>query len=396
MQKSIKFYRNQFLLSLASIPLGAAIGAVCSLFGVVLSKVTGFKSNHYLWLLPFLGIAGAFIVWCYNRFGKDSAKGMSLFFEVHQDIRKEIPLRLVPFVMVGTWLTHLFGGSAGREGAAVQMGGTIGHYVGDKLRVPDADKILMISGMAAGFGGLFRTPIAAVFFALEVFRRGSIQYSALLPAFASAYTACFVSGLFGIEKFSRILPPGIELNLPVALKLIALGVIFSLAGVLFSVLLKKVKALLTGYLKNPIMRVLVCGTIIGLLSMVCFQGRYSGLGENLILASFSNDIMPWDFALKILFTVFTLAVGFTGGEFTPLFSIGASAGFVLAAVFGLPAELCAALGYIGVFTGATNTFFAPIFISYEIFGPQYIPMFIIVCALSYICNGGKSIYSLQK
>jgi H+/Cl- antiporter ClcA len=396
MKQIIRSYRNQFFLCIASLPLGAAIGIICALFGTVLIRVTDFRSNHNLLLLPLLGVAGVLIAWCYSRFGKDSAKGISLFFEVYQNTRTDIPLRLVPMVMTSTWLTHLFGGSAGREGAAVQMGGTIGHYVGSKIKIPKGNKILMIAGMAAGFGGLFRTPIAAVFFSLELFCCGSIEYSALLPSLISAYVASFVSGLLGIEKFTHFLSCEIGLDFPVAMKLIALGVIFSLIGMLFSILLKKLKIVLPGIMKNTLVRTLVCGTIIGFLSIICFQGRYSGLGTNLISAGFCGDIMPWDFALKLLFTVFTLAAGYIGGEFTPLFSIGTSAGFILAAVFGLPVELCAALGFVGVFASATNTFFGPVFIGAEIFGPEYIPMFAIVCALAYICNGNISIYPLQK
>lgn len=396
MKKNTIFYRNQLLLCIASLMLGAVTGVLCALFGTVLTKVTDFRGSHNLIFLPFLGLAGALIVWCYCKFGKDSSKGMSLLFEVHQDSRTDIPLRLIPMVMASTWLTHLFGGSAGREGAAVQMGGTIGNYVGNKIKIPDGKKIMMISGMAAGFGGLFRTPIAAVLFALEVFRSGSIEYSALLPSLVSSYTASFVSGLLGIEKLAFPLDGEITLNFLSAVKVIASGVIFSLIGMLFSVLLNKLRAMQPNMTKKAVLQTLACGTAIGLLSMVCFQGRYSGLGTNLISGCFAGDIMPWDFILKLVFTVFTLAAGYTGGEFTPLFSIGASAGFTLAAAIGLPVELGAALGFVGVFASATNTFLAPVFIGAEIFGAKYIPMFAIVCALAYICNGNKSIYPLQK
>lgn len=396
MKRTIDFYRNQLFLCVASLPLGAATGAVCALFGIVLSRVTDFSSGHNLLLFPLLGLAGAFIVWCYIRFGRDSSKGISLFFEVHQDRRRDVPLRLVPMIMASTWLTHLFGGSAGREGAAVQIGGTVGNYVGSKIRIPEGNKTLMIAGMAAGFGGLFRTPIAAVLFSLEVFRRGAIEYSALGPSLVSAYTASLVSGLLGIEKFTCLLNCKIGLSFPVVMKLIALGIVFSLIGIAFSELLEKLKAALPGIMKKDVARTLVLGTVIGLLSIVCFRGRYSGLGSNLISAAFSGKSMPWDFMLKLLFTVFTLAAGYTGGEFTPLFSIGASVGSILAAVFGLPVEFCAALGFVGVFASATNTFFAPVFLGTEIFGAGYIPVFAIVCAIAYLCNGNHSIYPLQK
>lgn len=396
MKNSFTFYRNQLIMCIAAIPLGAATGALCTVFGVTLLQISEIRSNYYLYLLPLLGVIGAFIVWCYNRFGKDSAKGMSLLFEMHQDKRSSIPLRLIPMTIGSTWLTHLFGGSAGREGVATQIGGTLGSFLGNKISVPEANKILMISGMAAGFSGLFRTPLAAVFFALEVLHCGTIEYSALLPALVSAYTASYVSGVLGLEKFSHPLNSEMTLNLPIAIKLVALGLLFGLIGMLFSVLLKKTKVILSDYIKNNVVRILSLGSIIGILSIACFQGRYSGPGSNLILEGFSGDSMPWDFILKLIFTVFTLAAGFYGGEVVPLFSIGASAGCILAAVLGLPVELCVALGYVGVFGSATNTFFAPLLIGAEIFGTKYLPMFAIVCAISYICNGNKSIYSLQQ
>jgi len=391
-----RFYRNQLFLCLASLPMSAAIGALCALFGTVLTKVTDLRVQHSLCLLPLLGAAGALIVWCYGRFGKDSAKGMALFFEARQDARADIPLRLAPMIMASTWLTHLFGGSAGREGAAVQIGGTLGHFVGKRLKIPEGKKILMMSGMAAGFGGLFRTPLAAVFFSLEVFRCGRLEFPALLPALVSAYTASFVSGRLGIEKAGLALKVNVSLDLVMAVKLVALGVLFSLIGVLFTLLLLKARSLLARLTSKAVLRALLSGTFIGLMSLVCWRGRYSGLGENLIGGAFAGDFYPLDFLLKMLFTALSLAAGFTGGEFTPLFSIGATAGAAVAAVFGLPVELCAALGYIGVFTSATNTFFAPLFISAEIFGPRYLPFFAVVCAVAYICNGNRSIYPLQE
>ncbi len=395
MKETLTFYRNQLIFCLITLPLGVATGAICALFGVVLLKIGDFRSGHFLYLLPFLGLAGVFIAWCYNRFGKDSAKGMALLFEIHQDKRSSIPLRLIPMVIGSTWLTHLFGGSAGREGVATQIGGTLGSYIGGKLQIPQAQKTLMISGMAAGFGGLFRTPLAAVFFALELLRRGSIEYAALLPALVSAYAASHVSGMLGQEKFTYALHCELSLNLPSGIKLAALGLLFGLVGMAFSLLLKKAKTLLSGCIQNNITRILVFGTAIGLLSIACFQGRYSGPGSNLIMAALSGESMLWDFGLKILFTVFTLAAGYYGGEVVPLFSIGASVGCVASAVLGLPVELSAALGYIGVFGSATNTFLAPVFIGAEVFGPRHLPAFAVVSALAYISNG-KSRFILCK
>lgn len=395
MKKYIFFCRNQLIMCLAAVPLGAVTGLVCVLFGKVLNRVINFHSENYLFFLPFLGAAGALIVWCYSKFGKGSDRGMALLFEVYQEKRSSIPLRLVPMIIGSTWLTHLFGGSAGREGAAVQIGGTLGSYLGDKTKISNGNKIMMISGMAAGFSGLFRIPLAAVFFSLEVLRRGAIEYSALLPALVSAYTANCVTGLFGLEKFTRHLNCEISLGIPEFMKLILLGVLFGLAGMLFSLLMKKLRAFLPGLIKNDILRILAFGTAIGLLSLV-FRDRYSGLGTNLITDGFSGNIMPWDFALKMIFTALCLTIGYTGGEFTPLFSIGASLGFVLSGLIGLPSELCVALGYISVLGSATNTFISPVFIGAELFGTEYIPVFMTVCAVARICNGNQTIYPLQE
>lgn len=396
LKQSITFYRNQLIFCLAAVPLGAVVGAICAFFGSVLLKITAFRNSHSFALLPFLGVAGVVIVWCYQKFGKESNKGMSLLFEVHQEQRASIPLRLVPMSMGSTWMTHLFGGSAGREGVAVQIGGTLGNFIGNKIKVSDGNKILMIAGMAAGFGGLFRIPLTAVFFSLEVLRRGAIEYAALLPSVVAAFTADYVSGLLEGEKFTHFIGGQMTLNFGVVVKLIVMGVAFGLIGMLFSILLKKLKVALSGWMQNSILRILACGTAIAVLSIACFQGRYSGFGTNLVEGAFSGDIMPWDFALKILFTTLTLAAGYCGGEVIPLCSIGASAGFVLAGVLGLPVELCVALGYVSVLGSATNTFFAPVFMGIEVFGTRYIPWFAVVCAIAYICNGRKSVYSLQK
>lgn len=394
-KSTVRFYRDELVLCALALPLGAAMGALCALFGAVLRAVTQFREGHALWLLPLLGLAGAAIVWCYGRFGRDCAKGMGLFFEAQQGRREEIPLLLAPLVMASTWLTHLFGGSAGREGAAVQMGGALGSFLGRWLKDSQERKALMAAGMAAGFGGLFRTPLAAVFFGLEVFRCGRIEFSALLPSLVSAFTASAVSGRLGVEKASFALPANVELGLAGGGKLIVLCVIFSLIGVLFALLLKGARAALERVKLRPALRTLICGTAVGLLSLVCWGGRYSGLGENLIESSFAGQAQPWDFILKALFTAVTLSAGFTGGEFTPLFSIGAAAGAALAPLVGYPAGLCAALGYIAVFTSATNTFFTPLFISAEVFGARYLPLFAVACAMAYILSGNISIYPHQ-
>lgn len=396
MRERIQTYRNTLILGLIALPLGLAIGAIDALFGRVLLALTAFRMEHAVYLLPFLGFVGVGIVWCYQKVGGTSGKGMTLLFEAGHGVTQDIPLRLIPLVMVSTWLTHLFGGSAGREGVAVQIGGTLAHSVGKRLPIPNAGRQLLIAGMAAGFAGLFRTPIAATFFALEVLTAGVLEYSALLPALVASFTASACSGLLGLEKFTVALTDQIPFSAPLVGKLLLFGLLFGIIGGLFACALHKLKALFAQYLPNPLLRILVIGIAVSIFSLLCWGGRYSGLGTNLIAMSFDSGIFSWDFALKFAFTVVTLAAGFQGGEVTPLFSIGASLGVLLGTLFGLPTAFVAALGYAAVFGSASNTLLAPMLIGGEVFGFAYLPYFFIVCAMAYLCNGSNCIYPLQK
>lgn len=396
LQNMLAAYRDVAVLTLIALPLGVIVGAICAVFGRVLLAVTDIRMDHAGWLLPFLGVVGAGIVWCYREFGGQSGKGMSLIFEAGHGVAEDIPLRLVPFTIAGTWLTHLFGGSAGREGVAIQIGGTIAHALGKRLPIQNGRKLLLVTGMAAGFAGLFQTPIAATFFALEVLTVGLLEHKALLPTLAASFAASYTSNLLGLEKFSFALNTDVSFSWMLVLQLLLLGISFGAVGGLFSLCLHKTKKWLSGKMHNPMLRILVIGTAIGGLSLLFWNGRYSGLGTNLISMSFDIGIFPWDFALKLLFTVVTLSAGFQGGEVTPLFSIGASLGVALAALLGISAPFAAALGYAAVFGSATNTLIAPMLIGAEVFGFSYLPYFVVVCALSYVCNGNLSIYPLQR
>lgn len=392
--KILKNYSNLLLLGLVAIPIGIIIGIIDTIFGKILLNITAFRDTYPLYLIPFLAIAGVIIVYCYQKFGGKSSKGMGLIFDVGQKNEDNIPLRLVPLVIVGTWLTHLFGGSAGREGVAVQIGATISHFIGKRIPIKNAPHIFLITGMAAGFAGLFQTPIAAVFFAIEVIMVGKIEYEALVPALTASITASSVSALLGLEKFTFLLNADINLDIKTFIKLILLGLIFGIVGAMFAWCLKKAKAISASKLKNPIIRVVIMGIGLSILFIILYCGRYSGLGTNLINLSFNNGVIyKYDWILKFILTILTLAAGFQGGEVTPLFSIGASLGVALGNIFNLPIEFVAALGYASVFGSATNTLFAPIFIGAEVFGYSYMPYFFIVCSIAYAFNKNKSIYS---
>lgn len=389
-------YSLQILLGAIGIPIGIVTGIIDTVFGKVLMELTDVRQMYPLYLIPFLPAAGAVIAYCYLRFGGKSSRGMNLVFEVGHGDEEIIPLRLIPFVISGTWLTHLFGGSAGREGVAVQIGATVSHWVGRRIPVRDASGIFLVTGMAAGFSGLFQTPLAAVVFAMEVLVAGELRYEALFPALTASLTASTTSNLMGLEKFSFALTDTVFLDAPTLARLAAAGIIFGLAGGLFAWMLKKAKALTSGKIKNPILRIVLIGIVLSLLFLVFYKGRYSGLGTNLIESSFQGGtIYSWDWLLKFLLTVLTLSAGFQGGEVTPLFSIGASLGVVTSGILGLPSALTAALGYAAVFGSATNTWFAAVLIGAEVFGFEYLPCFFIVCSIAYLFNRNQSIYSLQ-
>lgn len=401
MKKTVKHvydsYSTQILLGLTGIPLGFAVGLLDTVFGKVLLEISSFRDLYPVYLIPFLPLAGIVIAFCYLKFGGQSSKGMNLIFEAGHGEEKTIPLRLIPFVISGTWLTHLFGGSAGREGVAVQIGATLSHWAGKRLPLKNAADIFLVAGMAAGFSGLFQTPFAAVVFALEVLVAGELRYNALFPALTASLTASATSRMLGLEKFTFLLTEEISPDPVFFLKLLVAGVIFGIVGGMFAWALKRMKQLSSEKIKNPILRIALIGIGLSILLLLFYKGRYSGLGTNLIQASFSgNTVYKWDWLMKFILTVLTLAAGFQGGEVTPLFSIGASLGCILSGIIGLPVYLTAALGYSAVFGSATNTLFAAVFIGAEVFGFEYFPYFFIVCTVAYVFNMNKSIYSLQK
>ena len=378
--------------------IGICVGIVDTVFGRGLLAISAFRTAYYQFLLPFLPLTGLLIIWLYQHFSSLSLKGMSLIFETGQKKREEIPLALVPLVIICTWITHLFGGSAGREGVAVQIGATISHEAGRRLHIKEKTPVMLITGMAAGFGGLFQTPLAAVFFAMEVIVAGYMEYDALLPALIAAYAASTTSHMLGLEKFAVNITENWNISgSRDVLILIILGVVFGLTGRFFSALLQKAKKLFGEKISNPFIRIATLAVPLAILLFAIHSGRYTGLGTNLISASIAGEtIYGYDWILKLLFTIFTLAIGFQGGEVTPLFSIGASLGIILGSLLGIPPVICAALGYAAVFGSATNTLFAPILIGLEVFGSQNIIPLVLVCIIAYLVNGNRSIYGAQQ
>ncbi|MGT2959643.1 voltage-gated chloride channel family protein [Streptococcus caballi] len=383
-------------LVFSAILVGLAVGVVDTIFGRTLLWLGDVRSQYFPYLIPFLGLAGLVIVYLYQRFGGKASQGMGLVFKVGHEEDDEIPLRLIPLVTLTTWLTHLFGGSAGREGVAVQLGAALSHHLSRYIKVPNKSQIFLLTGMAAGFAGLFQTPIAAVFFALEVLVLGNLNLVALLPAVLASFVASWTSHALGLEKFSYLVSTYLTMDAVTFSKMAVLGLIFGLVGSLFASFLAYAKQKAT-LVKNPYYRILAGSLVLSAIFFLLFKGRYSGLGTNLIDAAFGGQpIFAYDWLFKLILTVLTLCLGFQGGEVTPLFATGASLGAFLAGYFGLPAELVAAAGYISVFGAATNTLLAPIFIGGEVFGFANTPYFFIAVVFAYLVNCRASIYAGQK
>ncbi|HFU3707648.1 TPA: chloride channel protein [Streptococcus suis] len=378
-----------------SILIGLIAGLVTTLFGKILLEVGDLRSEFFTYLIPFLPLAGLVIVFVYQKWGREVQAGMGLVFKAGQGENVHISPVLVPLIISTTWLSHLFGASVGREGVAVQLGASLSHWL-QKQGFKDLPKDMVTKiGMAAGFAGLFQTPLAASFFAIEVLIVGQYTWTSLPYCLVAAFTASTTSYFLGLEKFSHAIATT-SFHFTDSFKWILIALCFGFIGNLFAWFLTQVKNISTRWFPNPYIKIAIMGVGLAVLLFFFHQGRYTGLGTNLIEASLAGEqVFDYDWLLKLLLTCLCLAAGFQGGEVTPLFAIGASAGAVLAGLLGLPTELVAALGYCAVFGTATNTLLAPIFIGYEVFGANLIPYAIPFLAIAYLVNRKQTIYGQQ-
>ena len=446
------------------ITLGAVIGALTACFGDISDRLSAIRDTNPLYFIPALALGGAAIAFAYKKWGHWTERGMDQVFAVGLNKETDFPLVAIPLAAVSTWITQLFGGSAGREGAAMQIGTALSYNISKKLPFENAAHIMLVTGMAAGFAGIFQAPMAATAFALEVLLVGHLELSALLPAAAAAFTACKVSSMLGFHKFSVDLNSILDasgfsasvftnegtLDGNLLVKLALMGILFGIVGGGFAKLLGLSQNYFAKKFPNTIKRIAIMGAGLSVLLLVFFQGRYAGLGTNLldlcfgvagnadvigdaanvmgnaagdavnavgtaagienaaenVIGTAAGDaanvvgtaagIHGYDWIIKFAVTILTLSAGFIGGVVTPLFAIGATFGIFVAGMFGMPLALAAALGFAAVFASASNTLWAPILIAGEIFGFHCLPAFFIVCTMAYMCNGGQSIYKQKK
>ncbi|UUZ86914.1 chloride channel protein [Paenibacillus sp. P26] len=309
-----------------------------------------------------------------------------------------MPLRMTPLVLAGTVLTHLFGGSAGREGTAVQMGGDLSEALGQAFRIGAPDrKILLMCGISGGFGSVFGTPLAGTMFALEVVAIGLIRYEALIPCFTASYVGHLVTtGLWKVQHAHYSAGAVPELSWLLLLKVLLASAVFGWMSLIFSELTHAMKRWFARLFRHPVVKSAAGGVIIIVLVYAAGTRDYIGLGTPLLSQSFTEAVSPAAFLWKTIFTSITLGAGFQGGEVTPLFVIGSTLGHALAGWLQVPAPFFAALGLIGVFCGATNTPVACFLMGIELFGSEGAVYMFIACIVSYYVSGHSGIYTSQQ
>lgn len=371
------------------------VGTASVFFLLSLDWVTTYRENH-LWLIALLPVAGFVIGWAYHRWGREVEAGNNLLLDTLHEPKARIPFRMAPFVYIGTLATHLFGGSAGREGTALQMAGAIADQFSKPLRLNvEERKMLIIAAIAAGFGSVFGTPLAGAILGLEVFLIGRLRYNALFPAFAAAILADLVTRLWQTGHTHYHIPEVPELSLQNLLYAMLAGIVFGLTAAFFSKAMKRVGSLIKHYILYPPLRPVLGGILVALAVWAIGTTQYIGLGIPTIVAAFGEQLPPYDFVLKIAFTVITLSAGFKGGEVTPLFFIGATLGNALSYLIPLPTGLLAGMGFVAVFAGATNTPIACIVMAVELFGSACGVYVAIACVVAYLLSGHNGIYGNQ-
>lgn len=389
--QSVRFLRWTLAIGLIAVLAGSA----SALFLWLLDVVGGaFTANP--WLLALLPVAGLLSGLAYHRYGTEVESGTNRILQELHDPKSYIPLRMAPMVLLGTLATHLCGGSAGREGTAVQMGGALSDQVAKWFALHgEARKMALLAGVAAGFSSLFGTPLAGAVFALEFVVVGRLRLAHLLPCLVASLAADRVALAWGAQHTHYLVPSVPALSVIGFGQALVAGVAFGLAARLFVAtshgVTKFVKSRVAWAPARPAL-----GGIVVAAAIAIAGTRYAGLGVPVISESFTHAVLPWDFLVKLLLTALTVGVGFKGGEVTPLFMVGASLGNVLAPLLGLPFPVLAGMGLVAVFGAAANTPLACTVMAMELFGAAMGPWAALACVAALWVSGSAGIYAAQR
>ena len=389
--------------------VGALAGSSSAILLIALDWATRTRESHHF-LIALLPVAGFALGWIYDTFGRSVEGGNNLILdEIHTEIsstadapQRTIPARMTPLILIGTIVTHLFGGSAGREGTAVQTGAALADQITRLLRrLPfrfgEHDRrTLLMAGISAGFGSIFGTPLAGAVFGLEVLTIGNVGYDAIFPCFLAAFAGDYTVRLWRVHHTIYTVTQTSPLSPVSVLSAIAAGIAFGLTALLFSRCTHAVSRLFRSRIPYPPLRPFTGGILVAAAVFALGTTKYIGLGIPTIVAAFSQHLPRYDFAAKFAFTSLTLGSGFKGGEVTPLFFIGATLGNALSSILPLPSSLLAAMGFVAVFAGAANTPIAGGLMALELFGAEAGAFAAIACVVSYLFSGHRGIYHSQR
>ena len=380
-------------LILAAI-VGYVAGAFSTLFSFVLKAVTSYRKANQ-WIFYLLPLSGLCIVFLYDKLGKDDGGTNQVLSTVRS--QDDVPWLSGPLIFVSTALTHLTGGSAGREGAAIQLGGSIANLLGRWIHLDEEDRhVIVMCGMSAAFSAVFGTPMAAAIFAMEVVSVGVMYYAALLPCVVASLVAYDFAGSFGIhpENFHVTGIPAFSMENGIKMGIIAVGC--GAVSILFCLLLEYVSKGYDKWMKNPYLRVFAAGCLVVVLYWILGTDRYMGAGNQLIEQAVEHgQTQTFDFFWKMLLTALTMRAGFRGGEIVPSFAIGATFGCLAGQILGFPPSLATASGMVAVFCGVTNCPITSMLIAFELFGFAGVSYYLIAIAVSYSLSGYYSLYKDQ-
>lgn len=379
---------------LVAVVVGALGGVVGSAFHLSIDYVTELRAEHS-WLLFLLPVGGLVIAGIYEIFRSTGKIDTNRVLEA-VGAEEKVPLVMAPLIFISTVITHLLGGSAGREGAALQLGGSIGYNLGKVFRLNKNDiHIIVMAGMSSVFAALFGTPLAAAFFALEVTCVGVLHYAGLVPCLIAAATSYYTAIKFGVLPIRFKLPTQL-LSFDVFAKVIVLALVCAIVSIVFCVAIKKTEDCMEKLIRNKYLRAFAGGAIIVTLSLILRTYDYNGAGMDVISRAMAGNAKGEAFVLKIVFTAITIAAGFKGGEIVPTLFIGSTLGCVLGPILGLNAGFAAGIGAVALFCGVVNCPVASVLLALEIFGADGILLFALACGVSYMMSGNFGLYKSQK